>query len=106
MWVLFELLEYHLLTFVAHLLIVVLLVVQCFKFINKSPPKIPDIQIPEKPFLQIVSTITFEINQDFVVIRDIASGKDLQQFLSGILVYLKKKMKRKKNELTKKKRVN
>ncbi|PRQ48631.1 hypothetical protein RchiOBHm_Chr2g0112901 [Rosa chinensis] len=32
MWVLSELLEYYLLTLVAHLLIVVLLVVQCFKF--------------------------------------------------------------------------
>ncbi|KAM5572314.1 reticulon-like protein B2 [Rosa sericea] len=88
MWVLFELLEYHLLTLVAHLLIVAIaaffLWSNALTFINKSPPKIPDIQIPEKPFLQIVSAITFEINRALVVIRDIASGKDLKQFLSVI----------------------
>lgn len=52
----------------------------------RSPPKIPEIQIPEKTLLQIVSAITFEINRALVVIRDIASGKDLKQFLSVCLL--------------------
>ncbi|KAL6174773.1 hypothetical protein ACLB2K_051419 [Fragaria x ananassa] len=88
MWLLFELLEYHLLTLVAHVLIAAITAFFLWSnglgFINKSPPKIPEIQIPEKTLLQIVSAITFEINRALVVIRDIASGKDLKQFLSVI----------------------
>ncbi|XP_050375874.1 reticulon-like protein B2 [Argentina anserina] len=88
MWFLFELLEYHLLTLVAHVLIVAIaaffLWSNALTIIKKSPPKIPEIQIPEKPFLQIVSALTFEVNRGLVVIRDIASGKDLKQFLSVI----------------------
>ncbi|CAL2228696.1 unnamed protein product [Prunus armeniaca] len=50
-------------------------------FINKSPPRIPQVKIPEKPVLQIASAITIEINRAFVILREIASGKDLKQFL-------------------------
>jgi len=89
MWFLFEYLECHLLTLVAYSLIVgiaaLFLWSNALAFINKSPPKIPQIQIPEKPFLQIVSAITCEINRALVVIRDIASGKDLKQFLFVIV---------------------
>ncbi|CAL8085591.1 unnamed protein product [Prunus armeniaca] len=50
-------------------------------FINKSPPRIPQVKIPEKPVLQIASAITIEINRAFVILQEIASGKDLKQFL-------------------------
>ncbi|KAF4374871.1 hypothetical protein F8388_015877 [Cannabis sativa] len=46
-----------------------------------SPPRIPQVQIPEDPFLQVVSALTIEINWGFAVLRDIASGKDLKKFL-------------------------
>ncbi|PQM36619.1 reticulon-like protein B2 [Prunus yedoensis var. nudiflora] len=50
----------------------------------RSPPRFPKVQIPEKPVLQIASAITIEINRAFVILREIASGKDLKQFLSVI----------------------
>jgi len=88
LWVLFELLEYHLLTLISHLAILALAVLFLWSnastFINKSPPKIPQVHIPEEPVLQIASAIRIEINRAFAILRDIASGRDLKQFLSVI----------------------
>ncbi|CAI8619520.1 unnamed protein product [Vicia faba] len=87
-WVLFELLEYHLLTLVSHLAILALAVLFLWSnastFINKTPPKIPHVHIPEEPVLQIASAIRIEINRAFTLLRDIASGRDLKKFLSVI----------------------
>ncbi|KAL7608776.1 hypothetical protein Lser_V15G09943 [Lactuca serriola] len=87
-WFLFEVLEYHLLTLVCHSLILTLAILFLWSnasaFINKSPPKIPQVVIPEKPVLEIVSSLRIELNKGFAAIRDIASGKDLKKFLSVI----------------------
>ncbi|KAI3727677.1 hypothetical protein L6452_16295 [Arctium lappa] len=87
-WFLFEVLEYHFLTLVCHSIILTLAVFFLWSnastFINKSRPKIPEVVIPEKPLMQIVSALRIEINRGFAVIRDIASGKDLKKFLSVI----------------------
>ncbi|XP_061337810.1 reticulon-like protein B2 [Gastrolobium bilobum] len=87
-WVLFELLEYHFLTLVCHLLILALAVLFLWSnastFINKIPPKIPQVHIPEEPVLQFASALRLEINCAFAVLRDIASGRDLKKFLSVI----------------------
>ncbi|OAY62229.1 reticulon-like protein B5 [Manihot esculenta] len=84
-WVLFELIEYHLLTLVCHILIlsfaILFLWSNAHTFINKTPPRIPQVHLPEEPFLQVASALTFEINRGFAVLRDIASGKDLKKFL-------------------------
>ncbi|CAN1300486.1 Reticulon-like protein B1 [Linum perenne] len=84
-WVLFELLEYHLLTLVCHGLILALAVLFLWSnactFINKSPPRIPEVHIPEDPVLQLVSALRIEINRGLGSIRDIASGKELKKFL-------------------------
>ncbi|KAK2385181.1 Reticulon-like protein B2 [Trifolium repens] len=88
LWVLFELLEYHLLTLISHLAILALAVLFLWSnastFINKSPPKIPQVHIPEEPVLQIASAIRIELNRAFALLRDIASGRDLKKFLSVI----------------------
>ncbi|EPS73616.1 hypothetical protein M569_01145, partial [Genlisea aurea] len=87
-WVLFELIEYHLLTLVCHILILTLALLFLWSntsaFINKSPPKIPEIVIPEKVALGIASAIRTEINTASAELRDIASGKDLKKFLAVI----------------------
>ncbi|MED6191501.1 Reticulon-like protein B2 [Stylosanthes scabra] len=71
-WVLFELLEYHLLTLVCHLLIFALaglfLWSNASNFINKRPPQIPQLHIPEDPVLQIASALRIEINTALDVI--------------------------------------
>ncbi|KAL7238991.1 hypothetical protein ACSBR2_004981 [Camellia fascicularis] len=87
-WVLFELLEYHLLTLVCHMLILSLAILFLWSnattFINKTPPRIPEVHLPEEPFLQVASALRIEINRAFVVLRDIASGKDIKMFLGVI----------------------
>ncbi|XP_052209669.1 reticulon-like protein B1 [Diospyros lotus] len=87
-WVLFELLEYHLLTLVCHGLIITLVVSFLWSnastFVNKSPPRIPEVHIPEEPVLQFASALRLEINRAFKVLRDIALGRDLKTFLSVI----------------------
>ncbi|KAI3729656.1 hypothetical protein L6452_18318 [Arctium lappa] len=81
-WVFFELLEYHLLTLVCHVLILAFAVLflwsNASKFINKSPPRIPDVRIPEDKFLQIAVGLRNELNQALDTLRNIASGRDLR----------------------------
>lgn len=87
-WVLFELLEYHLLTLVCHVLILALAVLFLWSnastFINKSPPKIPEVIIPEDIVVGVVSAFRIEINSALAVLREIASGRDLKKFLAVI----------------------
>ncbi|OIW04837.1 hypothetical protein TanjilG_13685 [Lupinus angustifolius] len=88
-WILFELLEYHLLTLVGHISILLLALLflwsNAHTFIYKSPPQIPEVRLPEEPFLQIVSALRIEINRGFAAVRDISSGKDLKKFLIVIV---------------------
>ncbi|KAL6979531.1 Reticulon-like protein B1 [Sarracenia purpurea var. burkii] len=88
LWVLFELLDYHLLTLVCHALILALAILFLWSnastFINKSSPRIPEVCIPEEPVLEFASALRIEINWGFGVLREIASGRDLKTFLSVI----------------------
>ncbi|XP_047321941.1 reticulon-like protein B4 [Impatiens glandulifera] len=92
-WVLFELLEYHLLTLVCHGLIFAVASLFLWSnatvFINKSPPTIPEFHIPEKPILEFVSVLRLQINEGIALLRNIASGKEFKKFLvviSGLWV--------------------
>ncbi|KAJ1384971.1 Reticulon [Sesbania bispinosa] len=88
LWVFFELLEYHFLTLVCHLLILALAALFLWSnasvFIHKSPLQIPHIAIPEECVLEVVSALRVEINQAFVVLREIGTGRDLKKFLTVI----------------------
>ncbi|KAI6707146.1 hypothetical protein NL676_010108 [Syzygium grande] len=90
-WILFELLEYHLLTLVCHVLILGLAILFLWSnattFIHKKPPHIPEVSIPEKPVLEFASALSFEINRAFATLREIASGRDLKKFLLVIAVF-------------------
>jgi len=87
-WVLFELLEYHLLTLVCHVLILALAVLFLWSnastFINKSPPKFPEVILPEDIVLGVAGALRIEINRALAILRDIAAGKDLKKFLAVI----------------------
>ncbi|KAK8521971.1 hypothetical protein V6N13_022034 [Hibiscus sabdariffa] len=56
-WVLFELIEYHLLTLICHVLILCLALMflwsNAHTFIHKTPPHIPKVHLPEEPFVQV-----------------------------------------------------
>ncbi|KAK4738849.1 hypothetical protein R3W88_002546 [Solanum pinnatisectum] len=87
-WVLFELLEYHLLTLICHILIITLAVLFLWSnattFINKKPPHIPEVHLPEGPILQVASALRIEINRALDLLREIASGRELKKFLAVI----------------------
>lgn len=87
-WVFFELLECHLLTFISRSLILALgllfLWSNAHTFIYKSPPRIPVVQLPADPFLEFASALRAEINCGFALLRDIATGRDLKKFLTAI----------------------
>ncbi|THU46415.1 hypothetical protein C4D60_Mb09t04700 [Musa balbisiana] len=87
-WILFELMEYHLLTLVCHCLILSLAILFLWSnattLINKSPPHIPVVSIPEDLAVNIARSLTYEINRGFSVLREIATGRDLKKFLAVI----------------------
>ncbi|KAL1546238.1 reticulon-like protein B5 isoform X2 [Salvia divinorum] len=84
-WVFFELLEYHLLTLVCHIAILMLslsfLWSNASVFINKLSPHIPEVRLPQEPFVEIASALCSEINHAFAELREISSGRDLKKFL-------------------------
>ncbi|CAN1237466.1 Reticulon-like protein B5 [Linum grandiflorum] len=84
-WVLFELVEYHLLTLVCHTLILSLALLflwsNAHTLINKTPPRIPEVHLPEEPVLQAAAGLRIEINKALALLRNIAAGKDLKKFL-------------------------
>ncbi|PKU86348.1 reticulon-like protein B2 isoform X1 [Dendrobium catenatum] len=87
-WVLFELMEYHLLTLVCHCLILSLSILffwsNATTFIKKSPPQIPQLSISEDLVVNIARSLRFEINRSLAILREIASGHDLKKFLAVI----------------------
>lgn len=87
-WALFELVEYHLLTLVCHTLILALAVLflwsNAASFINKSPPKFPEVTLPEDIVLGVASALRAEINKALEILRNIALGKDLKKFLGVV----------------------
>ncbi|KAF5451145.1 hypothetical protein F2P56_031434 [Juglans regia] len=88
LWVLFELLEYHLVTLVCHMIILSLTILFFWSnaptFIKKSPPCIPEFRLPENCVLEVASTVRIEINRALAVLRDIASGRNLKTFLGVV----------------------
>ncbi|KAK4418575.1 Reticulon-like protein B5 [Sesamum alatum] len=84
-WVPFELLEYHLLTLVCHILILALSLLflwsHATNFIEKRPPRIPEVRFAEDPFLEVASALRTEINRCFAVLREIATAGNLKKFL-------------------------
>ncbi|CAN0891786.1 Reticulon-like protein B5 [Linum grandiflorum] len=84
-WVLFELMEYHLITLVCHISILTLAILFLWSnastFINKSPPQIPEVVIPEKCIHDVASALRYEFNRGSTVVREIASGRDIKKFV-------------------------
>ncbi|CAL5042639.1 unnamed protein product [Urochloa decumbens] len=90
-WVLFEVLDYHLLTLISHVLIGVLAVLflwsKATTFIKKSPPNIPLVQIPEDLVVNVSRALRNDINRALHLFREIAMGHDLKKFM-GVIVGL------------------
>lgn len=48
----------------------------------RSPPKFPDVALPEDIVLGVANAFRVEINRALAILKSIASGKDLKIFLS------------------------
>ncbi|CAL9049593.1 unnamed protein product [Musa banksii] len=87
-WVLFELLDYRLLTVACHTLNLSLAITFLYSnmthFMNKSPPNIPVVSVPQVVAVNIALSIRYQINRGFAALRDIALGRDLKKFLAVI----------------------
>ncbi|KAG0447663.1 hypothetical protein HPP92_028221 [Vanilla planifolia] len=87
-WLLFEWMGYHLITFFCHFLIFALATLflwsNAASFLNRSPPKFPETILSEDLFLTIAKEARFQINETFATFSFIASGKDLKSFLMAI----------------------
>lgn len=55
---------------------------------SRTPPRIPEVRLPEEPWLQVASALRIEINRGFAVLRNIASGRDLKKFLIVCIINL------------------
>ncbi|PPR85860.1 hypothetical protein GOBAR_AA34835 [Gossypium barbadense] len=53
-------------------------------FAGLTPPHIPEVHLPEEPFLLVASALTLELNQALKLLRDIASGRNPKKFLMVI----------------------
>ncbi|KAF5181427.1 Reticulon-like protein b5 [Thalictrum thalictroides] len=51
-----------------------------------SPPKFPEIVLPEDLFVSIALSLKYEVNRAFTNFREVASGKDLMKFLKLIAI--------------------
>ncbi|KZV26781.1 hypothetical protein F511_28698 [Dorcoceras hygrometricum] len=84
-WVFFELLDYYLITLVCHISILALSLLFLWSnatvIINKRPSHIPEVRLPQEPFVEFASTLCSEINNALAVFREIASVRDLRKFL-------------------------
>ncbi|XP_016492585.1 reticulon-like protein B5 [Nicotiana tabacum] len=88
-WLLFEWIGYHLLTFICHSLILTLAILFFWSnishFVNKTPMEFPEILLPEKLWTEVALLLRDRFNWAFGVFWEVASGKDLKKFLYSIL---------------------
>nr|XP_016477748.1 PREDICTED: reticulon-like protein B1 [Nicotiana tabacum] len=84
-WLLFEWIGYHLLTFICHSLILTLAILFFWSnishFVNKTPMEFPEIVLPEKLWTEVALLLRDRFNWAFSVFWEVASGKDLKKFL-------------------------
>ncbi|CAI9107199.1 OLC1v1006503C1 [Oldenlandia corymbosa var. corymbosa] len=89
-WLLFERIGYHLLTFVCHALILLLALLFLWSnvsfFFNRSPLDFPEIVLPEGLCTGLALLLMDRFNQAFNFFREVASGRDLKKFLGGMLI--------------------
>ncbi|XP_010036176.2 reticulon-like protein B8 [Eucalyptus grandis] len=84
-WVLFEWLNYHFLTLLFIALVLVMLAqfvwASVSGFFSWSSSEVPRLKIPEELFVNIGMVVGSEVNRALGFLQDVASRKDLKQFL-------------------------
>ncbi|XP_073281775.1 reticulon-like protein B5 isoform X1 [Primulina huaijiensis] len=87
-WFFFAVLDYYLITLVCHIWIFALSMLFLWSnvtiIINKRPSHIPEVRLPQEPFIEFATTLCSEINNALAAIRETASVRDLKKFLEVI----------------------
>ncbi|KAJ7959974.1 Reticulon-like protein [Quillaja saponaria] len=89
-WFLFESLGYHLLTFVCHATFLSLTTLFFWStlatYTDIPPPELPIFVLPKRLLVSIALSMRNDCNQALRTFRDIASGKDLKEFLKVTMI--------------------
>ncbi|KAL6529822.1 hypothetical protein OROGR_015445 [Orobanche gracilis] len=84
-WVLFEWLNYHLLTLVSFVLVLVMLAQFVWKnasgIMNRYPSKVPRLVLSEDVFVNIGKAVGWEVNCGLGYLQDVACEGNIKQFL-------------------------
>ncbi|KAH9315497.1 hypothetical protein KI387_024124, partial [Taxus chinensis] len=84
-WLLFEWLNYHLLTLICIALVLSMSILFLWSnaatFLNRSPPKMPRIAVPEDIFIIAAIALRNEVNRFLTFLQDVATGRDLKTFI-------------------------
>nr|GMD25240.1 reticulon-like protein B5 [Ipomoea batatas] len=88
-WLLFEWIGYHLLTFICHCLILLLAILFLWSnlssFVNKTPLDFPEFVLPEDLCMRAALAVRDKCHWAIGIFREVASGKDLKKFLYAIM---------------------
>ncbi|KAH7542860.1 hypothetical protein FEM48_Zijuj02G0120100 [Ziziphus jujuba var. spinosa] len=88
-WLLFEKIDYHLLTFVCHFLLLVLVPLFLWftvaSFTHISPPEVPEIIIPRDLFVAIALQMRIEYIGALRILGDASFGTDTKKFFKVIV---------------------
>ncbi|MED6218284.1 Reticulon-like protein B8 [Stylosanthes scabra] len=84
-WILFEWLNYHLLTLLCFALVLVMLLQFLWSnasgMVTSSPSQVPRLLLPEEVFVNIATVVGNEVNRGLRFLQDVACGGNLKQFL-------------------------
>lgn len=85
LWILFECMEYHLLTFICHVLILSLAIlfvwINSAVFLKRNPPHIPQIVVSEDTVMKVASEIRTDVNTLLAFVHSVATGRDFKKYL-------------------------
>ncbi|CAH9072890.1 unnamed protein product [Cuscuta epithymum] len=88
MWMLFEWLDYHLLTFICFALILGMFVqflwTHTSGLVTRSPSQVPRIVLPEEVFVGIAKTVGAEVNRGLRFLQNVACGGTPKHFLVAV----------------------
>ncbi|XP_050364785.1 reticulon-like protein B11 [Argentina anserina] len=92
-WILFERAGYNLLSFVANVLLLLVVILffwaKSASLLNRPLPPLPDMEISEASVLKVADALHVWINRGLSVARDIAIGRNLKLFLQvSVLLWI------------------
>ncbi|EYU42855.1 hypothetical protein ABFS82_13G011000 [Erythranthe guttata] len=87
-WILFEWLNYNLLTLLSLVLVMGMVAQFAWKnasgILNRSPSRVPRVVLPDEVFVNIGRAIGYQVNHGLKFLQDVSCGGNIKQFLAVI----------------------